>query len=672
MRSRRLLLGLVILWLTRPCAATVRELTINTDPQGATIVGPYGGELGHSGEKIHVDLDHYGSTTKIRFLLAGYKPADVDIVWTAVGESWPNGGPFRLEPTWPTWLKQRLPLVGLGIFGLLGLQTLVKRHRRKVSALQEREAQLRGIERVDPLGGERALILEGAGGVSESLKLVLSRGLEPDRRWEEQVSIGLLDEAVREGIPVLMGDAQASSHEGRWSLMLSEIRSVLCVPFWDRQNRIAGLLYADARSRTEVFSRQELLAAQQCARRLEQGLFGQSSAAVSAPDVAAKPVRAVAPVATRGSLGLRRAGATGAIPAPVPTLPAGKPTGSKGATPHGLVIFFRSLAAMVGAGLPIMRAFDVLAQHSEDSAVQLAANRIASQIHGGCSLSAAMSACDIFDRFDTRMVRVGETTGSLHLVLRNLADYRERAHAANLRLRSAFAYPAMVVGLCLLMMLGVPYVLEGQFQIIRASGQTPPLLTRGLMAVSAFLSHPLGLPLVLLAAIGAVLGLAQSFRRPSSRATWLRFGLKQPGVGRLLRLSATARFASAMAVMSRAGVALPECLTMSAAASSNPVLEESIHFTLAAVENGDGLADSLAVACFFPKPFLQLARVGEESGKVDTMMAWLAELYEREVASAIQQWLALLEPALMMGLGILVALLLLATLMPMMSVVQSL
>lgn len=511
------------------------------------------------------------------------------------------------------------------------------------------------------LGAERILVLQGP----EPMRVCAAYGIKDEVPWTDQVSLSLLQKSLGEGECVLLGDAQTTSLADRWSVAVSEIRSVLCVPFWSPSSRIVGILYADTRSRAGVFTKKAMETMQSCARNLERALYGGSQALAPQKTLIDEQPRQRRP---SGSLGLR----------PVASARPAEPTREEKfrGIPDGraVTVFYRSLATMVGAGLPISRSLDILGRHSDDRALQTITQQLANKVSAGSPISAAMSVYpQAFGRFDTRLVQLGEKTGCLHFVLDRLAVHREKIHGTQLKIRSALTYPAMILCLCLvLLILGPPYLLEGQFRLIRESHQAIPWLTRLLMLFSDFVRSPLGLASLLGGAVALVSVARFAWRRDDVRERAFEWAQRAPGLGQALKTLATARFSRSLALSYKVGLSVTDSFGLAAQNTENPQLDRSIGQAVEALKSGSGLAASLDSIGFFPTLFIQSLHAAEEAGNIDGMMEWTARLYEVELESSLETFLSLIEPVLMMGMGILVGLVLLATLLPMVNVLQSL
>lgn len=525
------------------------------------------------------------------------------------------------------------------------------------------EAYQDAVSALKTLGAERILVVQGP----EPLKLRAAYGMRDEVPWNEQVSLSILEKSLSSGECLLLGDARTSSAAERWSVAVSEIRSVLCVPFWSPSSRIVGVLYADTLSKANVFTKKAMETMQACARNLERALYGGSQAPLPAP--AAPSPAATAPAKASGSLGLKRVETRRvAEPQAVSEGITGRPQG------RNLTLFYRSLATMITAGLPISRSLGILARHGEDRALQQVIRRLDTQVRGGSALSASMSTLPaVFSRLEIRLLQLAERTGTLPLVLETLSAHREKAQAMELQIKSALVYPAFILALCLIMLvLGPPYLLEGQFQLIRAARQPVPALTQVLMFCSDVVRSPLGLGAIA-ASLAGSLGLARlAWQRDSWRAFVYRRALGAPGLGRALRNLATARFARSLAISYRVGLPVTEGLVLAAQNSGSPVLEAVAPAIVERLLDGASLAQALESAEFFPPLMVHSIKAAEEAGAVDGMMEWTARIYDLELESALESFIALIEPTLMLSMGILVGIVLLGTLLPMVNVLQSL
>lgn len=346
-------------------------------------------------------------------------------------------------------------------------------------------------------GAERVLVVEKVA----SMGLLFARGLNPDKPWSEQISLSLIKQVLKDGAPLALADAP--SQVDAWSVSMIDIRSVICVAYWSSETRVAGVIYADVRNRRGAFQNSALEAAQNCARKLENFLYrGELLAEWEAPEPP-KPVVRAAPTASTRSLGLKSSADTAHPALPTQAVAVSRHPLKSRPRAQSVVMFYRCLATMLGAGLMITRSLDVLTQHSEDPALAAICADLSGQVSSGHPLSRALAAhSQVFRDSERHLIQIGEASGTLHRVLLEIADSQEKFQAMEMRLRSALTYPALVSAFSLAMLLlGPPYLLQGQFDLIRSSGQTPPLLTQMLMTLSD-LMRAVGLPVIVASLLG--------------------------------------------------------------------------------------------------------------------------------------------------------------------------
>lgn len=484
-----------------------------------------------------------------------------------------------------------------------------------------------------------------------------AHGLEVTRLELAPVSLGIVDRVIASRQPVLSADAQRDPELESSSLLISGVRSVLCVPIMARDQSVQGVLYADHRVDDLCFGRPDLVRISSYAREMERRLdrlegeeppvLVQASAPLPPPPAPPAPAR------------------------PAPAAPVAPVVRSLVRLDHRtLVVMLRSLSSLMNAGIPIGRALHVLESQSESAAARQVAQAVRLEVEGGFPLSTALSrASSSFSAFHLRLIKVGEATGGLVEVLEKLSVYEERRRAFQLRVISSLTYPIALFALCfILMVAGAPYLLRGQLRVIEQLGGEVPWLTRMVFAL-ADLRVVLGLILLPVVTVGLLAWWAGT---PSGARGWNRFLLALPRLGGLFRLTAVTRFAQSLALQLKVGVSLLDAVPNAAAASGSPVLQDACQITMARLREGGDLRSSLEATGFFPRGFLVVVGAGEESGKVSETLAWVARLYETELEAALEMAAAALEPMMMMLMGMAAAVVALATLLPMVKVVQTL
>jgi general secretion pathway protein F len=329
-----------------------------------------------------------------------------------------------------------------------------------------------------------------------------------------------------------------------------------------------------------------------------------------------------------------------------------------------LSLLTRQLATLLGAGLPLVSALGALLDQIEAERVR----RILSQVREGVNEGRAFHEVlgehtRSFPEIYRNMVRSGEASGTLALVLGRLADFLESSVAFRQKLQAALVYPIlmMFVGTGILWFL-LTSVVPKVTKIFEDLHQALPLPTRILLATSAGL-RSYGWVL-LLVAVAAILGIRWYARTPTGRLALHRVGLKIFGLGRFFRVVAISRFAKTLGTLLASGVPLLTALDISRAVLGNAVLERAVERAAEEVRQGRSLNGALRASGEFPSVVTQMVGVGEESGSLDELMLKVAEAYEAQVEASVATLTSLLEPLMILALGAAVGFVVLAILLP--------
>ncbi len=334
-------------------------------------------------------------------------------------------------------------------------------------------------------------------------------------------------------------------------------------------------------------------------------------------------------------------------------------------TSKDVCVFTRQFATMLKAGLPLLQAFDIVARgHANPSVSQLVLD-IRHEVETGSSLSQAFARHPkYFDGLFCHLVAAGEQAGMLEPVLARLATYREKSLALTGKVRSAMFYPAAVLVVAVVVTAVIMVWVVPQFkQVFEDFGAELPLPTLVVMAISEFMVD-WWLVIVGALMVGSTLLFRAWRRSPAMQAAADRWLLRLPVLGSILTKAIVARWAGTLATMFAAGVPLVESLGSVGGAAGNAVYHEATQRIAAAVRGGTSLATAMQQVKVFPAMAVQMVAIGEESGALDDMLRKIAEFYESEVDAAVASLSSLLEPLIMVVLGVLIGGLVIAMYLP--------
>ncbi len=323
--------------------------------------------------------------------------------------------------------------------------------------------------------------------------------------------------------------------------------------------------------------------------------------------------------------------------------------------PREVADFTRQLATLLQAGIPLVQALSSLAVQTRNIILKRVVAEIKESVNEGSSLANAMSGYSkIFSNVYVNMVKAGETSGSLDIVLSRLADFAEKEEAVKARLKTAMIYPAVmaVVGTGILLFL-ITYIIPSITKIFADMKQVLPLPTIILLALSDFMKNWWWL-LVVLLLIGLVL-LKFILRTKGGRSLMDLYKLKIPIAGPVLQKILMARIASTLASLLESGVGLIPSLQIVGNILENVHVNAVIDEAIEQIRQGRSMTHSLGVSLWFSPIFVQMVAVGEQSGDLGPMLNKVAEAYERDVETAVNRMTALVEPLmiLVMGAGVL-------------------
>ncbi len=320
-----------------------------------------------------------------------------------------------------------------------------------------------------------------------------------------------------------------------------------------------------------------------------------------------------------------------------------------------LGLLTRELSTLLHAGVPLDRSLEILATIVEKKHLRGVIERILEQVRGGDSLADAMATrARDFPHFYTSMVKAGEVSGALDQVLERLADFLERSQAVSESVRSALVYPViLVIVACISLIVLVTGVIPQFRPLFESAGQALPLPMLVLLGVANILGSFWWAFLIVI--LGIVLLVRRALSQHDSRLKFDSAVLHWPMIGPLVRKIEAARFCRMLSTLLRNGVSMLAALAVTRDTLNNLALREALDRAAVSVKEGRGLSRSFAEEDVLPFLALSLIRVGEETGELERMLDQTADIQERDVQRAVGRLLALLVPALTIGLGLIVA-----------------
>ena len=333
--------------------------------------------------------------------------------------------------------------------------------------------------------------------------------------------------------------------------------------------------------------------------------------------------------------------------------------------PGDIAVFSRQLATMLAAGIPLVQAFEIVGSGHEKPAMQKLILDVKADVEGGTSLHEALSKHPLyFDDLYVNLVEAGEQAGALESLLDKIATYKEKTEALKKKVKKALFYPAAVLVVAVVVTIVLLVFVIPQFEALyKGFGANLPAFTQFVIHLSQLVQH-YGIVMAM-ALAGAIWAFIYFKKRSRAMREFLdRVVLKLPIIGPILNKAAIARYARTLSTMFAAGVPLVEALESVAGATGNIVYENAVLKMRDEVSTGQRLQRSMENTGLFPNMVNQMIAVGEESGALDEMSGKVATFYEAEVDNAVDAMSSLLEPLIMVVLGVLVGGLVIAMYLP--------
>jgi len=332
-----------------------------------------------------------------------------------------------------------------------------------------------------------------------------------------------------------------------------------------------------------------------------------------------------------------------------------------------IIVFSNQLANLVESGVPLLAGINLMAEEVGSKPLQKVLYEVMDDIRQGSAISTALARHElVFPPIYYQMIQVGEQTGNLGGVLRQLAIHLEKENTTKSRIRSAMTYPALVLGLAFIVVLILMnFTLPPLLQLYNEFEADLPWPTRFLMNSSEFfLQNRL---FILLGLIAIILAGFFYFRTNRGKRQLAHIFLKMPVIGKVNTHGNSARFSRTLSTLLRAGLQLTESMELTGETIQNIVLQEEIDNLKQETIQGRGIAYPLSNSNYFPKMVSQVVRVGEETGSLDSQLLTLAAYYEEEVDRSLDRLTGLLEPGMVIFVGLIVAFVAISIIMPMYS-----
>ncbi len=330
-----------------------------------------------------------------------------------------------------------------------------------------------------------------------------------------------------------------------------------------------------------------------------------------------------------------------------------------------LLVFTRQLSTIVNAGLPLLQGLDILAEQTEDQRFARVLAEIGQDVEGGESFSEALRKHPrIFTDLYVSMVRAGEASGNLDNVLLQLADYLEAMAELRRRIRAAMTYPVVAFSMILLIAAGLIIWVVPQFaEIFSSFDATLPAPTRLLIAISDTL-RSWRMLVVIAVFVAGVIGFRMYGQTDVGRYNIDKAMLKLPVFGKMLRKVAISRFARTLSTLTRSGVAILGALEIVERTAGNEVFARVVRHASDSVRGGETLAEPLARSGEFPAMVTRMIGVGEKTGALEQMLGKISDFYDSEVKASVDALTSLIEPILILMMGIVVGGIVIALFMP--------
>jgi type IV pilus assembly protein PilC len=346
--------------------------------------------------------------------------------------------------------------------------------------------------------------------------------------------------------------------------------------------------------------------------------------------------------------------------------------GKKKVKPAELALFTRQFSVMLGAGLPLVQALHGIgSQHSNPTFKEIL-EKVRTDVESGSTLAKALEKHPkVFDSLYTNMIAAGEAGGILDTVLQRLSIFIEKIVRLKSALKSALIYPSVIIAVGIGVVAVILWKVIPVFGALFEGFNTElPLLTIMVIRLSSFM-ETFAIPIIILIVLG-IFGIKKWYQTDAGRHALDGGLLKVPILGDVVRKISIARFTRTQSTLLTSGVPILETLDITARTAGNAILEDVILVVKKRIEEGGTMADPMRESKFFPPMVTQMVSVGESTGELDSMLTKVADYYEEEADTVVKNLLTLLEPVMMVVLGVMVGTIVIAMYLPMFKLIQTL
>lgn len=335
-----------------------------------------------------------------------------------------------------------------------------------------------------------------------------------------------------------------------------------------------------------------------------------------------------------------------------------------------LIIFSRQLATMVDSGIPLVQSLSILGEQLEKSTLAPVVLIVQRDIEGGSSFFDAIAKHPhAFSELYANMVKAGETSGKLDVILDRVATYLEKSAALQRKIKSALVYPAVVISMAMIITVVLLVKVVPTFKsIFDTLGGTLPFPTQVLITISDLMRKNFLFFLMGLFAVGFLF--KKYISTPKGRYQFDRALLKIPIIGELNKKIAVAKFSRTLATLARSGVPILNALDIVGKTSGNKVVEEGVRNVCASIKEGESIAEPLSKAKVFPPMVVRMISVGEQTGQLEKMLNKIADFYEEQVDAAVTGLTSMIEPLVIAFLGIIIGGIVIALFLPIFKITE--